>query len=61
MRLRYQTEAKERQRISSDIVRIILRDFVADPSVEFCYPHMNRYYNVGRAGGNGAPQSVAPN
>ena len=42
-------------------VRIILRDFVADPSVEFCYPHMNRYYNVGRAGGNGAPQSVAPN
>ncbi len=39
MRLRYQTMATERQRISSEIVRILIREFNKTESVEFCYPH----------------------
>lgn len=41
VRLRYQTVAKERQRISSDIVRRVLREFRRNPRVEFAYPHMD--------------------
>lgn len=55
VRLRYQTEAKDRQRITSDIVRVIIREFAADPDVEFCYPHMNLYYNSGKVGGAPPP------
>lgn len=44
VRLRYQTMAKERQRISSDIVRILFREVKASDKVEFCYPHMSLYH-----------------
>jgi small-conductance mechanosensitive channel len=44
MRLRYQTLGKERQRISSDIVRVIIREFGRSSKVDFCYPHMDIYY-----------------
>jgi small-conductance mechanosensitive channel len=39
IRLRYQTLATERQRVSSEIVQIILREFADNEKVEFCYPH----------------------
>ena len=45
VRLRYQTMAKERQRITSDIVRVIIREFKKNPRVEFCYPHVNLYHS----------------
>ena len=45
VRLRYQTMAKERQRITSDIVRVILREFGHNDKVEFCYPHMSLYHS----------------
>ena len=41
MRLRYQTVAKERQRISSDIARVLLREFQRNERVEFAYPHLD--------------------
>ena len=44
IRLRYQTLAKERQRISSDIVRIIIREFKTSARVEFCYPHLDVFH-----------------
>ncbi len=44
VRLRYQTVAKERQRTSSDIVRVIIREFGRSPRVSFCYPHMDIYH-----------------
>ncbi len=37
--LRYYTLATDRQRISSEIVRAVFREFKANPRVEFCYPH----------------------
>jgi small-conductance mechanosensitive channel len=39
IRLRYQSMAVERQRISSDIAEVILREFRECEEVEFCYPH----------------------
>lgn len=39
IRLRYNTLPKERQRISSDIVRIVIRGMKKNDQVEFCYPH----------------------
>ena len=39
LRLRYQTMAKERQRITSEITRVIVRSFHESPYVEFAYPH----------------------
>jgi len=39
IRLRYNTFATERQRISSDIVGLIIRGFAANDKVEFAYPH----------------------
>jgi hypothetical protein len=40
MRLRYQTLPAERQRISSEIVQIVLREFKKNyPAVRFGYPH----------------------
>ncbi|MBN1351801.1 mechanosensitive ion channel family protein [candidate division KSB1 bacterium] len=44
IRLRYQTLAVDRQRISSDIVRIIFEDFRKNAAVEFCYPHTEILY-----------------
>ena len=44
MRLRYQTLAKERQRITSDIVRVLIREFGRNDKVDFCYPHMDIYH-----------------
>ncbi|MFH1571236.1 MAG: mechanosensitive ion channel family protein, partial [Gemmatimonadota bacterium] len=44
IRLRYQTMAKDRQRISSDMVRIITREFKNSDKVEFCYPHLSMYH-----------------
>lgn len=41
VRLRYQTMAKERQRISSDIVRVVHREFKGNPNVNFAFPHMD--------------------
>jgi small-conductance mechanosensitive channel len=39
LRLRYQTMATDRQRISSEIVQIVFREFAGNDRVEFCYPH----------------------
>jgi small-conductance mechanosensitive channel len=44
-RLRYQTLAKDRQRISSDIVRILLREVAHSKTVEFAYPHRTLYHH----------------
>ena len=44
LRLRYQTLAMERQRISSEIVKRIIDEFNANPSVEFAYPHTEVLY-----------------
>ena len=44
-RLRYQTLAKERQRISSDIVRKLIRGVRDSPLVEFAYPQMDLHYS----------------
>lgn len=49
MRLRYQTLGKERQRISSEIVRVIIREFDRNTKVDFCYPHMDIYYTPRKA------------
>ena len=60
VRLRYQTQAKERQRITSDIVRIIIREFTANDKVEFCYPHMSLYHSpkAGQIADGAVPQTV---
>ncbi len=42
--LRYHTLATDRQRISSEIVRIIFREFNMNDRVEFCYPHTEVLY-----------------
>jgi small-conductance mechanosensitive channel len=39
VRVRYQTLATERQRVSSEIAQIIFREFAKSGAVEFCYPH----------------------
>jgi len=44
IRLRYQTVATERQRISNDIVHAIVRSFNSTPQVEFAYPHTEILY-----------------
>ena len=46
IRLRYKTMAKDRQRITSEIVRIVFSEFGASPRVEFCYPHMELFYRA---------------
>lgn len=45
VRLRFQTLAKDRQRITSDIVRVIIHEFASSDSVEFCLPHMSVYHS----------------
>jgi len=44
IRLRYQTMGTERQRISSDIVRLVVERFNATERVEFAYPHTEVLY-----------------
>jgi len=39
IRLRYNTLGTDRQRVSSDIVRIVISRFSQSDKVEFCYPH----------------------
>jgi small-conductance mechanosensitive channel len=50
LRLRYQTVAKDRQRISSDIVRLVIAGFARSDRVAFCYPHMSIYHTQRTAG-----------
>ena len=45
VRLRFQTMAKERQRITSDIVRLIIHEFSRNDRVEFCLPHVSLYHS----------------
>jgi len=49
MRLRYQTRAVERQRVSSDIVRRVYELFAQHPQVRFCYPRSEVFYLRGPA------------
>ncbi len=44
IRLRYQTDAKDRQRISSEILRQVFTGFHANDLVDFCYPHQEIVY-----------------
>lgn len=44
MRVRYQTLAVERQRISSEIVMLLIDEFNKTDQVEFCYPHTEVLY-----------------
>ena len=44
LRLRYQTLAMERQRVSSEIIKRIISEFNANPRVEFAYPHTEVLY-----------------
>lgn len=44
IRMRYQAVGTERQRISSDIVGIIIREFNKTDQVEFAYPHTEVVY-----------------
>ena len=44
IRLRYNTNPKDRQRITSDISRIIIREIKKNQIVEFCYPHTQILY-----------------
>ena len=58
VRLRYQTMAKERQRISSDMVRILFREFKANDRVEFAYPHLSMYHAPHEGPATGPPVSA---
>ena len=44
IRLRYQVPPPERQRISSEIVKIIFHEFAKTDKVHFCYPHSEVIY-----------------
>ncbi len=46
MRLRYQTIATERERISSDIVGEIVEAFSSSPDLGFAYPHSTVHYRL---------------
>jgi small-conductance mechanosensitive channel len=58
IRLRYQTPATDRQRVSSEVVQIIFRQFARNEQVEFCYPHsevLHRPKGERPGGGQGPP------
>ena len=57
IRLRYQVNATERQRISSEIIGEVIRRFNKEPKVEFCYPHTEIVY---RSQPNGAVRLDGP-
>lgn len=44
MRLRYKVEPPRRQEVTTNIVRIIFREFNKNPKVEFCYPRSEITY-----------------
>ena len=44
IRLRYQSIPAERQRISSEIVKIVFHEFGKTEKVQFCYPHSEVIY-----------------
>jgi small-conductance mechanosensitive channel len=44
IRLRYQSIPSERQRMSSDIVKIIFHEFAKTDKAHFCYPHSEVIY-----------------
>lgn len=58
VRLRYQTLGTERQRVSSDICRIVFRDFSKSDKVEFAYPHSEIIYQRKQA--TGAADDMPP-
>jgi small-conductance mechanosensitive channel len=45
IRLRYKTRPEERQRISSEIVKIVFEEFKKSDRVEFCYAHSEVIYS----------------
>jgi small-conductance mechanosensitive channel len=45
IRVRYQCAGVDRQRVSSDIVKLILDDFNQTDKVTFCYPHTEIVYH----------------
>lgn len=45
IRLRYKTRPEERQRISSEIVKIVFEEFKKSDKVEFCYAHSEVIYS----------------
>ena len=55
VRLRYQTLAKDRQRITSDIVRILIREIANHSKVEFAYPHVSLYHSPKKSLGEQVP------
>jgi small-conductance mechanosensitive channel len=57
IRLRYQALATERQRITSDIARIIIREFVKNPRIRFCYPHWEIHHRQAGPLASGQPWS----
>lgn len=44
IRLRYNVTPPERQRVSTDITKIIFQEFAENGKVYFCYPHSNVIY-----------------
>ena len=44
IRLRYKTPPSDRQKNSSDIVKIIFHEFAKSDKVQFCYPHSEVIY-----------------
>lgn len=44
IRLRYQATPSDRQRISSEMVKIIFHEFAKTDKVQFCYPHSEVIY-----------------
>jgi small-conductance mechanosensitive channel len=44
MRLRYKVVPPRRQEVTSEIVKIIFREFFVNPKVEFCYPRSEITY-----------------
>ena len=61
IRLRYQTQPSDRQRLSSDITRKILADFKANyDRIKFCYPHsVVRYQPDADSDGQALPQPLS--
>lgn len=59
IRLRYQTLATERQRVSSEIVQVIFREFARTEKVEFCYPHSEVLHRP-KAGGPAGDDTPPP-
>lgn len=57
LRLRYQATAVERQRISSDIARIVFDKFTGSDRIRFCYPHTEIIYRPKKNDAPGRPDA----